>query len=187
MTSDPSIARQGAAPPRDGQADFDWELGTWRTSVRVLAEPLSDSADRWLEFEGTSVVRPLMDGRANVVELRVSGAAGEIAGLNLRLYEPATQRWSATFASLRDGQLTPSVFGGFHDGVGEFHGDDDLGGRPITVRFVIERDGADRATFTQAFSADEGTTWQTNWVAVDERIGDGGSVSPSAAPRPASR
>ena len=168
MTSDSSIARQGTPPPGDGRGDFDWELGTWHTTVRVLAEPLSDSA-RWLEFEGTSVVRPLMGGLANVVELRVSGAAGEIVGLNLRLYEPATQRWSATFVSLRDGQLTPSVSGRFRDGVGEFHGDDQLAGRPIAVRFRIERDGPDRATFTQAFSDDDGATWETNWVAIDRR------------------
>jgi hypothetical protein len=176
MTSDSSIARGPEPRPDDGQGDFDWELGTWHTSVRVLADLLSATresagAARWLEFEGTSVVRPLMDGRANVVELRVSGPAGEINGLNLRLYEPAEQRWSATFASLRDGLLTPSVRGRFRDGVGEFHGDDELAGRPISVRFVIERQGPDRATFTQAFSDDDGATWETNWVAVDERTG----------------
>jgi hypothetical protein len=66
--------------------------------------------------------------------------------------------------------LTPSVFGRFHDGVGEFHGDDELAGRPIKVRFRIEREGQDRATFTQAFSDDGGVTWETNWVAVDERV-----------------
>ena len=97
---------------------------------------------RWLEFEGTSV-GAAADGRPR--ERR--GAAGvrtrldEISGLNLRLYEPAEQRWSATFASLRDGLLTPSVCGRFRDGVGEFHGDDELAGRPISVRFVIERQG----------------------------------------------
>lgn len=172
MTSDPRIPRHGK-PARDrGQGDFDWELGTWHTSVRVLADPLSASEDTWLEFEGTSVVRPLMDGRANVVELRVSGPAGEINGINLRLYEPAEQRWSATFASLRDGMLTPSVFGRFQDRVGEFHGDDQLAGRPINVRFVVERQGPDRATFTQAFS-DDGVTWETNWVAVDQRFTQG--------------
>src|SRR5918997_1629269 len=32
----------------DAQRDFDWELGAWRTTVRVLAEPLSDSPDEWL-------------------------------------------------------------------------------------------------------------------------------------------
>jgi hypothetical protein len=162
-------ATSGAAAGADGQHAFDWEIGTWRTSVQVLAEPLSDSADQWLRFDGTSVVKPLMDGRANVVELRISGPAGQIQGLNLRLFEPQAQRWSSTFTSLRDGMLTPSVYGSFHDGVGEFYGDDQLDGRPIKVRFVIERQGPDRARFTQAFSADGGATWETNWIAVDRR------------------
>lgn len=154
----------------DGQHDFDWEIGTWRTTVRVLAEPLSASADEWLHFAGTSVVRPLMDRRANVVELAVSGPSGRIDGLNLRLYEPQAGRWSSTFVSARDGLLTPSVYGGFRDGVGEFYGDDQLDGRPIRVRFLIFSQGQDKATFEQAFSADGGTTWETNWIAVDRRI-----------------
>jgi len=163
-----------AAPPAsstlaDGQRDFDWEIGSWRTSVRVLAEPLSESADEWLEFAGTSVVRPLMDRRANVVELKVSGASGRIEGMNLRLYEPQAQRWSLTFVNIRNGLLTPAVFGGFRDGVGEFYGDDQLDGRPIKVRFLIFRQGADKARFEQAFSGDGGTTWETNWIAVDRR------------------
>jgi hypothetical protein len=154
----------------DGQRDFDWEIGTWRTTVQVLAEPLSDSADEWLHFTGTSVVRPLLDRRANVVELAVSGPSGRIDGLNLRLYEPQEMRWSLTFVNIRDGLLTPAVYGRFHDGTGEFYGDDQLGGRPITVRFLIFRQGPDEARFEQAFSADGGTTWETNWIAVDHRI-----------------
>lgn len=123
-----------------------------------------------MQFDGTSVVRPLMDGRANVVELQISGTAGQIAGLNLRLYEPTAQRWSSTFANLRDGMLTPSVYGTFTDGVGTFYGDDQLNGRPIKVRFIVERQGPDRARFEQAFSDDDGATWETNWIAVDRRI-----------------
>jgi hypothetical protein len=158
-----------ASAVADGQRDFDWEIGTWRTSVRVLAEPLSESPDEWLEFTGTSVIRPLLDRRANVVELDVSGQSGRIEGLNLRLYEPREGRWSLTFVNIRDGLLTPAVYGAFHDGVGEFYGDDQLDGRPITVRFLIFRQGPDKARFEQAFSADGGTTWETNWIAVDRR------------------
>ncbi len=154
----------------DGQRDFEWETGTWRTAVRVLAEPLSESADEWLQFTGTSVVRPLSDRRANVVELEVSGPSGRIDGLNLRLYEPKVKRWSLTFVNIRDGLLTPAVYGGFHDDVGEFYGDDQLGGRPIKVRFLILRQGPNTARFEQAFSADGGTTWETNWIALDRRI-----------------
>jgi hypothetical protein len=111
-----------------------------------------------------------MDRRANVVELDVSGPSGRIEGMNLRLYESQAGRWSLTFVSMRDGLLTPSVYGGFHDGVGKFYGDDQLGGRPIKVRFLIFRQGPDKARFEQAFSADGGTTWETNWIAVDYRI-----------------
>ena len=126
----PSISPNGANAVEDGQHSFDWEIGTWHTDVRVLAEPLSESPDEWLSFKGTSRVRPLMDGRENVVELKVQGPNGRIEGLNLRLYEPQTDRWSLTFVNVRDGLLTPAVYGGFHDGVGEFYGDDRLGELP---------------------------------------------------------
>jgi hypothetical protein len=154
----------------DGQRDFNWEIGTWRTTVKVLADPLSESPDQWLEFAGTSTVRPLADRRANVVELDVSGPNGRIEALNLRLYEPQAQRWSLTFVNLRDGLLTPAVYGGFRDGVGEFYGDDQLDGRPIKVRFLVVRVSKNEARFEQAFSADDGTTWETNWIAVDRRV-----------------
>lgn len=153
----------------DGQQDFDWELGSWRSDVRVLADPLSGS-EEWLRFSGTSDVRPLMDGRANVVELDISGEAGRIEGLNVRLYEPQAERWSSTFVNMRDGLLTSSVYGGFDDGVGEFYGKDQLDGRPIEVRFLIFRLGPDKARFEQAFSDDGGATWETNWISVDRRI-----------------
>ena len=165
--SDPAVS--DPAVSADGQQDFDWELGTWRSDVRVLADPLSGS-EEWLRFSGTSEVRPLMDGRANVVEFDVSGEAGRIEALNFRLYEPQAERWSSTFVNMRDGLLTSSVYGGFHDGVGEFYGKDQLDGRPIEVRFLIFRLGPDKARFEQAFSDDGGATWETNWISVDRRI-----------------
>jgi hypothetical protein len=170
-SSDASTApSRPSAAGHDGQRDFDWEIGAWQTKVRVLAAPLSESEDEWLRFEGTSIVRPLVGRRANIIEFEVSGPSGRIDAINLRLYEPQNGRWSLTFANLRDGVLTPAVFGGFHDGVGEFYGDDQLGGRPIRVRFLIFRQGADTARFEQAFSDDGGKTWETNWIAVDRRI-----------------
>ncbi|MFC7024046.1 hypothetical protein ACFQHV_12925 [Promicromonospora thailandica] len=156
-------------PTRDS-----WEIGTWRSSVRVLADPLSDTPDEWLRFSGTTTVKPLSEGRANVVELDVSGEAGTLEALNLRLYEPQADRWSLTFVNVRDGLLTPSVHGGFHDSlhrrVGVFYGDDVLGDRPIKVRFLVTRVSRDEARFEQAFSADGGATWETNWVVVDRRV-----------------
>jgi hypothetical protein len=159
-----------AANRPDGQHDFDWELGTWTTRVRVLQNSLSDEAPDWIAYEGTSVVKPLMGGRANFVELSVKGPAGAIEGGALRLYNPQARQWSLNFASLRNGLLTAPVFGAFdQSGRGVFIGQDQLDGRTILVRFVITRPSAREAQFEQAYSADGGTTWETNWIAADTR------------------
>jgi hypothetical protein len=158
------------ATPQDPQYDFDFELGDWATHLRRLARPLSGSSE-WVEYEGTSAVRPVWAGRANLVELDVEGPADRIEGLSLRLYNPETQLWSLNFASSRDGTLVPPVVGGFHDGRGEFLGFESINGRPIFVRFVIDDISPTSCRFEQAFSADGGSTWEVNWVAIDSRLG----------------
>src|SRR4029453_8260039 len=71
------------APPPDGPQDFDWEFGNWPTNLWRLKQPLSGS-NEWLEYDGTTVVRKIWDGRANLVELEVDGPT-HIEALNLRL------------------------------------------------------------------------------------------------------
>ena len=152
-----------------GQHDFEWETGAWKTHVRRLAKPLSGTG-AWVEYDGTTVVRPVLDGRANLVELRVQGTAGVIQGTSLRLYQPHARQWSIHYASMHDGMLTRPLHGSFHDGRGEFHGEEDLDGRTIFVRFVITRPTPDTARFEQSYSADGGRTWEVNWVATDTRV-----------------
>lgn len=162
-------ARSGATAPA-GASAFDWEIGTWTTVVKVRRNPLSGTAPDWAEYRGTSVVRPLMDGRANFVDLAVSGDAGTIEGGSLRLFNPKTGQWSLNYASAGGGELTAPVYGGFDTaGRGLFYGQDRLDGRVILVRFVITRVSADQARFEQAYSADGGATWEDNWIAVDTR------------------
>lgn len=171
------VLNASAQPPQtdariagDGQHGFDWEIGTWKTELRRLAKPLSGSQE-WVEYSGTSVVRKLLDGRANLVELRVQGPAGTIEGVSLRLYNPQARQWSLNYASVRNGLLTQPVHGGFRDGRGEFHGQEDLDGKVVLVRFVIVPLTPDSARFEQAYSDDGGRSWETNWIATDTRIG----------------
>ncbi len=169
----PAAAQDGAPPEtqiRSGQQDFDFEIGTWTTKVRVLRNPLSGAAPAWAEYQGTSVVRPLLGGRANFVDLSVQGPSGSIEGGSLRLYNPRTGQWSLNFASLRDGMLTAPVYGGFDGrGRGVFYGQDMMDGRAIMVRFVIQPVSKTEVRFEQAYSADGAVTWETNWEAVDVR------------------
>ncbi|MBO9669870.1 MAG: hypothetical protein J7485_05080 [Sphingobium sp.] len=115
LTSPASAQPTGspATAARDGAHDFDFEIGVWTTSLRYLANPLSPEADRWIDYQGTSNVRSLMDGQANLVELDVAGGGGRIRGVSLRLYNPRTKQWALNFASMSNGQLTAPVYGGF--------------------------------------------------------------------------
>ena len=161
-----------AAAQRDGQHDFDWEIGTWKTHLRRLQKPLSGSTT-WLEYDGTTEVRKVWDGRANLVELKADGPAGRFEGLSLRLYNPQARQWSLNFANINGGTLTVPSIGEFKEGRGEFYNQDTYNDRSIFVRFVIIKITADQYRFEQSFSDDGGKTWELNWVAVDTRIKGG--------------
>lgn len=162
-------APSSTAEPRDGSRDFDWEIGSWTTQLRYLPEPLTGST-RWVEYRGTSEVRAVLGGRANLVELSVEGASGKIEGVSLRLYNPKARQWTLNFANVRSGLLTSPVTGAFDEkGRGTFYGVDTVNDRTVLVRFVISDVTPDSARFEQAFSADGGASWETNWIAVDRR------------------
>ena len=156
------------ADPRDGSRDFDSHIGEWTTHLKRLQRPLSGSTT-WVEYKGTSIVRPLLNGRANIVELAVEGPAGKIEGAALRLYEPESRQWTFNFFNVRDGKLAPPLIGEFRDGRGEFYGQDTYDGRAILVRFVITTVDSRTLRFEQAFSADGARTWELNWIATDTR------------------
>ena len=158
-TSSPSVK------DRDGSHDFDFEIGAWKTHLKRLLNPLSGSTT-WVEYEGTTIVRKVWDGRANLVELVADGPAGHFEGLNLRLYNPQSRQWSLNFASRRSGTISPPTIGEFKNGRGEFFNQETLNGRAILVRFVISDITPNSCRFEQAFSDDGGKTWEVNWIAV---------------------
>lgn len=154
---------------RDGQHDFDFEIGTWKTHLKRLQRPLTGSTT-WVEYTGTTVVRKVWDGRANLVELDVTGPAGRIEALSLRLYNPESRQWSLNFASSGSGSLSVPAIGEFKNGRGEFYNQEMLNGRAILVRFVISDITPTSCRFEQSFSDDGGKTWEVNWIAVDTRM-----------------
>ena len=156
---------------RDGQHDFDFEIGTWKTQLSRLQRPLTGSTT-WVKYEGTTVVRKVWNGRANLVELVADGPAGHFEGLSLRLYNPQSRQWSLNFAGGNSGAMSPPVIGAFKNGRGEFYGQETFNGRAIFVRFVISDITPDSCRFEQAFSDDGGKTWEVNWIAVDTRVKD---------------
>ena len=162
-------SKEPAVKERDGQHDFDFEIGTWKTHVRRRLRPLTGSTS-WVEMNGITTVRKVWDGRANLVELVADTPNGRFEGLSLRLYNPQTRQWSLNFASSSDGTLTPPTIGEFKDGRGEFYSQETLNGRAIFVRFIISDITPNSCHFEQAFSDDGGKTWEVNWIATDTRV-----------------
>jgi hypothetical protein len=155
----------------DRAHDFDFHGGKWKTHLKRRLHPLTGSND-WVEYDGTTLVRKIWDGRANLVELTADGPAGHFEGLNLRLYNPKSHQWSLNFASAVDGTLTQPTVGEFKNGRVEFYDQETMNGRAIFVRFVISDITPDSCRFEQSFSDDGGKTWEINWIAIDARIKD---------------
>jgi hypothetical protein len=94
---------------RDGQHDFDFSLGTWKTHITRLQKPLSGSTT-WIKLEGTKTERKIWNGRAHLEEIEADGPTGHMEGLTLFLYNPQAHQWNQTFASSRDGALGAPKF-----------------------------------------------------------------------------
>jgi hypothetical protein len=169
-----------AAQPRgDGQHDFDFEHGRWHVHLARLVKPLSHSTT-WTTLDGTSVVRPVWGGLANLGELDVDGGGTHVQGLSLRVYDPKARQWRIHWANSRDGVLGPAMVGGFSGGRGEFYDQEDFEGRPIFVRFIFSDIAARSFKIEQAFSDDGGKSWETNWITTFTK--DAEQTPPRSAP-----
>jgi hypothetical protein len=165
-----AAAGQNAAPAyRDGQHDFDFEIGSWTIHLKRRLNPLTGS-DKWVEFDGTSVTRKIWDGRSQIEEFETDGTTGHIEGLTLRLYNPQSHQWSLYWATSKNGTLGVPTVGEFKNGVGEFYDHEEINGRMTLVRFIWTKTNSDSPHFEQSFSDDGGKTWEVNWITDQTRV-----------------
>jgi hypothetical protein len=171
----PEAAKTGVQPApaqRDGQHDFDFEMGSWKIHLKRLVHPLTGS-NTWVEFDGTSVTRKVWDGRSQLEEFETDSAvAGHIEGLTLRLYNPQSHQWSLYWANSKGGPIFPPQIGEFKNGRGEFYGQDTQDGRAIFIRFIWSNTTTNTPHFEQSYSDDGGKTWEVNWITDQTRVKD---------------
>jgi hypothetical protein len=154
---------------RDGQHDFDFVIGRWKSHTSRLVHPLSGS-NAWEQYDGISTNRKVWNGRANLAELEADGPAGHLEVLCLRLYNPKTRQWNLNYAHSSDGTLETPLIGSFRGGRGVFYDKEAYHGRPILVRQIWSDITPHAARFEQAFSADGGKTWEGNWIEVFTKV-----------------
>lgn len=157
---------------RDGQHDFDWDIGTWKTHQRRLLRPLTGSTT-WVDYHGIDVVQKVWDG-ANVGKIEADGPAGHLEIFTVRLYNPQTHEWSIYFTNSAIGTFSLPAVGEFKNGRAEFFDTEPSGpnGRAILLRFAISDVTPDSCHFEQAFSTDGGKTWEANFIVSETRVKD---------------
>jgi hypothetical protein len=164
-----AVSARAAGSVADGQHDFDFDIGLWKTHLKRLLHPLTGSTE-WAELDGTTVVRKVWNGRANLAELETDAASGHLQVISLRLYDPKARQWSLNTANANVGAFGVPTVGEFKNGRGEFFDQETFNGRTILVRNIWSDISANSCRFEQSFSADGGKTWEVNWIAVDTRV-----------------
>jgi len=164
-----AVAAAPVQPPsgelRDGQLDFDFNIGTWKIHTRLLLHPLTGSND-WVDLNGTVHVRKVWNGRAQLEEIEADGSTGHFEGLTLFLYNPQAHQWGQYFVESAVGVLNQPQIGEFKNGRGELFGQESFNGRTIFVRFVWSDITPNSHHVEQSFSDDGGKSWQPNFVAT---------------------
>ncbi len=165
-------AQVPVAAQRDGQHDFDFNIGFWRTHIKRVLDPFSD-VTKFIELNGTVTVRKVWDGRAQLEEIEADGPKGHWEALTLFLYNPSAHQWSQSFVNSKVGTLSLSS-----TNVGEFKNDrvvlvgqdNTVSDKTILVRAVWSDIKSDSHQYEEWYSNDAGTTWVLSFVANLTRV-----------------
>ena len=160
------------ASPTSSQSDFDFLVGKWKMHHRRLNKRLENCKD-WTEFESTDSNYKILSGTADMDILsttQMPGLKGKLfEGATLRLFDPKTRLWRLYWVASNVGVLDPPVVGSFENNVGHFFAKDTFNGKNIIMVFRWDVRDKEHPVWSQAFSPDNGKTWEWNWYNVSYR------------------
>jgi hypothetical protein len=167
------LAKETPAPLAEGTAaksDFDYFIGRWRVEHRRLRKRLANNDD-WEAFGGHTHCQQMFGGLVNLNE-SVSYRGGRASyGMGLRAFDEPRGRWVDWYLSANDlSKIDSPLYGRFANDVGTFYSRDSFEGRPILVRGRFASLSHLEASWEQAFSPDDGASWETNWIMLYHRI-----------------
>jgi hypothetical protein len=146
--------------------DFDFLVGKWKMHHRRLNKRLEGCKD-WTEFDSWDDDSTVLSGTANLDTYRTTEMPGmegkAFEGMTLRLFNPQTKLWSIYWVASDRGVLDPPMVGSFENGIGHFLARDNYHGKNVIVLFRWDIRNKEHAVWSQAFSPDEGKTWEWNW------------------------
>ncbi len=158
------------ASKTSSERDFDYLTGKWKMYHKKLKVRLSNN-NEWDEFESEDQnFGPMLDGLGNTDLYKATLDGKPFEGFTLRLFNPKTKLWSLYWVASNSGVLDPPVVGSFDGNIGKFYCKDIYQGKPVIVIFVWDKTDKDNPLWYQAFSPDNGKTWEWNWTNVSRRL-----------------
>jgi hypothetical protein len=151
-------------------SDFDFLIGDWSVFHRRLKHRLASSTE-WEEFPGTTSCRKILGGAGNSDDNHLELPGDPYDAMTVRTFDSRSGEWSIWwFDGRRPTSLDPPVKGRFVEGVGTFLAHDTFQGVPIVVRFDWDARDPTTPRWEQAFSNDDGASWEVNWTMVFSRL-----------------
>ncbi|MNS40897.1 hypothetical protein D3C72_732330 [compost metagenome] len=122
-----------------------------------------DNCNEWEEFESTQEMYKILNGIGNIDNFLATFDGQPFEGMSMRLFNPKTKLWSIYWADSTTGKLDPPVLGSFEDKVAHFFTKDTFNGKEILVVFRWDARNKQNPVWSQAFSDDNGDSWEWNW------------------------
>ncbi|HEY3402658.1 MAG TPA: hypothetical protein VGK59_04665 [Ohtaekwangia sp.] len=151
------------------QHDFDYLVGKWVLEDRKLKSRLTNS-NEWITFESTVEMHKLLNGIGNMDVYRTTVDGKPFEGVALRLFNPKTKLWSIYWADSNVGVMDPPMVGSFDGNIGRFYCKDKYKGQDIIVVFHWDKTDPENPVWSQAFSTDNGKTWEMNATNTSHRV-----------------
>ena len=154
--------------------DFDFILGTWVSQNRRYTKPYAPGSEggEWQTFEAHHSCAKYLDGRLLIEHFEATFPTGERRlGITLRTFDPESGQWSVRWLDNRNPLDFSPTLGTFQDKIGLFYEEiTSPDGQPLRLRISWDHITANSARWQQAFSWDNGATWDTNWIGDFTRI-----------------
>jgi hypothetical protein len=150
--------------------DFDFLQGKWKVHNRKLNSRLTNS-DEWTEFEAELHMRKTLNGFGNLENFYSNNNGEPFEGMAIRLFNKESKLWKIYWIDSNGTTMDEKpVTGSFENGLGKFYTNDIFNEKEILVIYQWDATNPEHPKWSQAFSTDNGKTWEWNWKMELSRI-----------------
>ncbi|KAL0630448.1 hypothetical protein Q9L58_010704, partial [Maublancomyces gigas] len=136
--------------------------GNWEVA-NTKRQSLLEGNENWNKFDSKSSTELILLGIGNVEKYTAIIEGKPFEGTAVRIFDPKTRLWSIYWSDSNNGTLDPPMVGSFDGKVGDFYSEDHYLGHRVLVRFNWNATDLEHPVWSQAFSVDDGLSWEWNW------------------------